>query len=363
MRPLLDPEAQQNVGRLSLHICWPCVAFISIGAAVHIDDLKKVWPIPIWFFVQALVSLFLGAVSVRILRLDQSFSRAFILSCCFGNGAAVPMLMMNVLCEEEFLRSEFLDYDECVNQSYSAIMLFVAAWSFTMFGVAVPIVQGVVNAKPNTPVTTEVPLPLDPDQTLRSRSFTETPLGKLMMVGLCGVAQSTPIIGTLAGLCVGLCLPLSDALFRHTGPLRVVAGALETLAEPLVSCMTLVCAAALVPSDKALKKPLPLYVVLSLCLVRLFLIPAVGFAMVYGVMVSGLLPSADRLQWLLVFVEWAVPSSQTSIIVFVSMKLHDLGSKIAFSYVFMYPMSIVTLAAWTTFAQYLIQAHEDGSLT
>lgn len=175
-------------------------------------------------------------------------------------------------------------------------------------------------------------------------------------------AMLTPnILSVLLGLAVGLCKPLSDGLFREEGFLRTVGGAFQTLAEPSVCGMTLVMAASLVPApgSEDEQKRLPVRLIVSLCVLKLVVVPAVGFALVWAVMQAGILPRVDAAQWLIVFVQWGVPSSQTAVVVLATLQMHSLARKLASIYLFMYPLSIVTLTGWTTLALYLVREHME----
>lgn len=369
VRPLLHPDARRDIGRLCITLCWPCIAITSIGAAVHVEDLARVWPLLIWSFVQNIVALALCRCVTRFLCLDPVFDAAFCLASCFGNSAALPMLMMNTLCNSAVLVTRFADEAECLAQSYASIMVFTAAWSIGMFAVAIPAIKRAAarvarasrksDLEQNEENAMKAVVAQDAVKSKpTSKDIDEEP----WLHSVCQALRTPNILSVLLGLAVGLCRPLSDGLFREEGALRTVGGAFQTLAEPGVCGMTLVMAASLIPApgnSEEQKRP-PVHVVLALCLLRLVVIPAVGFGLVLAVMRSSLLPKVDAAQWLIVFVQWAAPSSQTAVVVLATLQMHGLAQKLASTYLFMYPLSILTLTGWTTLALYLVGQHMDS---
>lgn len=382
VRPLLHPDARRDVGRVCITLCWPCLAITSIGAAVHTEDLARVWPLLIWCFVQNLVALGICKVVTRFLSLDPVMETVFCLAGSFGNSAALPMLMMKTLCNSSVLAPRFADESECLAQSYASIMVFSAAWSVGMFAVAIPATKRAAAraarvakldqaADPELTINQVMGKPQTGPQSGGSGALAGRPssvtLGAAVTVvdeaeepwlqTVCHAMLTPNILSVLLGLGVGLCKPLSDGLFRDEGVLRAVGGAFQTLAEPGVCGMTLVMAAALVPAPGSRKEQtrLPVRLIVSLCLLKLVLIPAVGFALVLAVMRAGVLPRVDAAQWLIVFVQWGVPSSQTAVVVLATLQMHTLAQKLASVYLFMYPLSIATLTGWTTLALYLVR--------
>ena len=216
------------------------------------------------------------------------------------------------------------------------------------------------------------------------------------------MTQSPPVVSCYVGLFVGLVRPLSDALFTGSGFLASVGRALGTIGDAGVSIMTMVMGAALFykppppplpempprrqtsdgPQEVALQPESPTAAVgekayntykfsprkasnvttreiFAMCILKLVLIPAVGFAFTWLAMKYGMFGSKplDGLRALVVCLEWAVPSAQTCIVVMVTLQHHELAKNMAVLYLFMYPLSMISLTAWTSFALYLVEQH------
>jgi hypothetical protein len=97
----------------------------------------------------------------------------------------------------------------------------------------------------------------------------------------------------------------------------------------------------------------------ALCGVRLVLLPAIGFMIVFWAMKLGLLGTkkTDGIRVLVTYIQWAVPSAQTCIVFLSTLQYHDLAHDLAIVYVVMYPLSVVTLTAWTSVALFLVEEY------
>ena len=54
-RPILHPDARRDMGSFCIYVAIPALAFTSIGATVHWDELKEVWDLLLWCIVVKLV--------------------------------------------------------------------------------------------------------------------------------------------------------------------------------------------------------------------------------------------------------------------------------------------------------------------
>ena len=113
-RPFLHPDARRDTSTLCIYVAIPSLAFASIGATVHWDELKEVWDL-LWCLVLKLVGALMCGLATTYLRLDGEFKAAFCLAGTFGNSGSLPLIRMGSLCydnsvhgELRYLRSELL---------------------------------------------------------------------------------------------------------------------------------------------------------------------------------------------------------------------------------------------------------------
>ena len=139
-RPILSPDARRDMGALCIQVAWPCIAVSSIGAAVHVEELREVWDLLLWCLAAKLVALALtgGAIWLLLGAEDGEMRSALLLMGTFGNAGALPMLMMGALCEQPVVRDRQASKDACLQDSYAYIMVYVAMWQLCMFGAFLP---------------------------------------------------------------------------------------------------------------------------------------------------------------------------------------------------------------------------------
>lgn len=171
-----------------------------------------------------------------------------------------------------------------------------------------------------------------------------------------------PMVATLLGVVAILIPPLQDALFEPSGSLRFAGAALETIAAPGVACFTFVMAASLVPSDKLRQKftatswPMSPKALIALLLTRLVVIPALFFSCWYlfeNYLHEALFhapPSTPRMVGLVALIESSAPAANMPVVFLAKMNKHDTATRLAFSYIFMYPLSVFTLTGCSTLA-------------
>ena len=60
------------------------------------------------------------------------------------------------------------------------------------------------------------------------------------------------------------------------------------------------------------------------------------------------------LRALLVMVEWSVPPAQNVVVMLSASEYHGLAQRLASMYLVVYPLSVLTLTAWTSLALYIV---------
>lgn len=178
-----------------------------------------------------------------------------------------------------------------------------------------------------------------------------------------------PMVATFLGVVTVFIPPLQEALIEPSGPLRFFGSALETMGDPIVACFTFVMAASLVPSEKLRRRsaftdvarwPMSPAAVLALCSIRLIVVPAVFFAVWYAVeshlleKIFGTPTSTPTLVSLVSLIESAAPAANMPVVFLAKMNKHDIATRLAFAYLFMYPLAAFTLTGFSTLALELV---------
>eukprot|EP01061_Rhynchopus_euleeides_P019661 TRINITY_DN32256_c0_g1_i3.p1 TRINITY_DN32256_c0_g1~~TRINITY_DN32256_c0_g1_i3.p1 ORF type:complete len:483 (+),score=189.46 TRINITY_DN32256_c0_g1_i3:114-1562(+) len=169
-----------------------------------------------------------------------------------------------------------------------------------------------------------------------------------------GLVTDINILGPCFGVVVGLIPPLQRFFFgeKDGQPILPIFGPLlELLGEPVVAFATLGMASSLLPKGTKISSFFTwkiLKEVIALCLVRFVLVPGIGVACAllgYSLGVPG-----SRLQWLVIIIQFCLPSPQVLIVSMVAVGKHKLASRMAPVYVVTYLTNIISLTAWTSAA-------------
>jgi len=133
-RPILHPDARRDTGALCIYVAIPALAFSSIGATVHWEELKEVWDLLLWCLLVKVVGALMSGLAATYLRLDGEFRAAFCLAGTFGNSGSLPLIMMGTLCYDKSVLQFMENSDTCVQNSYAYVMLYVTCWQIVLFG-------------------------------------------------------------------------------------------------------------------------------------------------------------------------------------------------------------------------------------
>lgn len=347
----------------------------------------------LWCPLALLVSGILSWASALLLGLHGEHKAAFIVAGTFANSAALPMLVLDTLCgsSEEILQQ--MDEAECVNMAFSYINVYTGPFSVFMYGLALPLLKRSIPKHEAKDGTHSVEGKVEITSTNTNKI--ESPLYKEMFQSL----SSPPIVATFIGIAVGLCRPVSDSLFTPGGFASPLGRALSSIGAIGVALQVMLMASALVyrPPPESLevitpdtKSPMHIEsspqesgsehqhalprsednqkadtkaskfswrAVAALCTLRLVVVPCVGFSITYFAVILGLFAPTGPggLRALIVFIEWCVPSAQTIIVIMTQLEHHSLAKELGVVYLFMYPLSVITMTCWTALALFLIE--------
>ena len=126
-RPLLHSSARRDVGALMINVAWPAMAISNIGASLDAERLAECWSIVVWAGVHIAVASLIAVALSKVVPMAPSFRAPFVVAGSFANSAALPMLMMETLCEDPVLVANVTSKDECIKVSFGYIMVYVSA--------------------------------------------------------------------------------------------------------------------------------------------------------------------------------------------------------------------------------------------
>eukprot|EP00929_Paragymnodinium_shiwhaense_P119372 TRINITY_DN91264_c0_g1_i1.p1 TRINITY_DN91264_c0_g1~~TRINITY_DN91264_c0_g1_i1.p1 ORF type:complete len:445 (-),score=71.92 TRINITY_DN91264_c0_g1_i1:130-1464(-) len=403
-KPILHKAAMADLSHLMVYVCWPAWAFWAVGSGIRLEEMTSTLWLMVWCMFHSLVALSLGFAAAKLACVDKELRPAFVVGCGFCNSAAVPLLLLEPLCQQPALRH----IEDCVRKSNGCVMLYTMIWTMLFFCIGVPMLEtaGAERDKskdgpaklPEIHAATAAETPKkekslavnegdielqdseeggEHDASRRSRSSEgqvtagtiEQPGAKAMLWSkklmdlLYKALSSPPMIATLLGLGVVFVPPVQHALFHPDGPLMVVGSALQTLQAPAVTCFSMIMAASLVPTEELRARckvhgwPVKLSVISIFLVVRLVLAPAICIGAWYAVEIVFLQRESspsNQLVQLVTLVESLAPAANMPVVFLAKMEKHDVGTRLAFIYVFMYPLAVLTMTGYSTLSLQLV---------
>eukprot|EP01065_Artemidia_motanka_P007491 TRINITY_DN13731_c0_g1_i1.p1 TRINITY_DN13731_c0_g1~~TRINITY_DN13731_c0_g1_i1.p1 ORF type:complete len:457 (+),score=60.41 TRINITY_DN13731_c0_g1_i1:67-1437(+) len=293
-KPLLGPSVRQSVGRVSLMVFVPSLFAVSVGATLHLEACARVWPLLVCCAFTVLLCVCISSGVARLIGLEGWRLRIFVIAASFQNGVALPMLLLDSLCEAvPELQEGYPTPADCREGAYALTLIYNVPWRLVMFGyvqpwllrnkdgIAAAAVGGggrrryselgeIADAAPtvemSAALTPEMVPAQAPDVLQQSPSAAQgvsepaasgptaspdgTPRGwhRRAASGAARLCCDINIAVIPVALSIAFIGPLRRSLFADsTHPFSFVGGALRTLGQPLVPVTSLLCAAAMVP--------------------------------------------------------------------------------------------------------------------
>eukprot|EP00930_Biecheleria_cincta_P018072 TRINITY_DN14195_c0_g1_i1.p1 TRINITY_DN14195_c0_g1~~TRINITY_DN14195_c0_g1_i1.p1 ORF type:complete len:406 (-),score=49.20 TRINITY_DN14195_c0_g1_i1:712-1929(-) len=356
-QPILHKVLLGDLSRLLVNVVWPAWAFHTVAAGIRREQVLPTLPLLPWCAFSLAVSLLLGVLTSRVCRVDDELRPAYIVACGFCNSVAVPMMLLGTLCEQPALSG----IEKCDTSVYGMIMLYNVVWNLCFFAIAVPMLEGTPAQESAMAQHSSNEEVADPEQVKVTPSEAKVSCCRRLLHSAWRTLTMPAMLATLLGVITIFIPLLQDALFEPRGPLRFVGSALETVAAPGVACFTFVMAASLVPSQKLRQKftmtswPMSPRAVFALCATRLLVVPAIVFSAWYAVEHYLIRKSLGRastppLVALVSLIESSGPAANMPVVFLAKFNKHDIATRLAFSYIFIYALAIFTLAGSTTLA-------------
>ncbi|CAN0090990.1 unnamed protein product [Scytosiphon promiscuus] len=136
--PLLTREACRCFSRACALLFLPSLMISSVGATLNPTALKDAWQLVVagsfTIGTSAIVARVVGRVFFRRPE-DRRAFRPVALAITFANSGAFPLLLMDALCEQDYINSDFDgDAVECFTQATGMIFIYLVVWQAYFFG-------------------------------------------------------------------------------------------------------------------------------------------------------------------------------------------------------------------------------------
>lgn len=220
---LLDAAAISALSRLTYWMFQPAFLFCSVSRTLHSAtaaggglSLRALWLMPALAVAQIVMGTAAGQVLSRLFGVKDAAESANVRMCCtFGNSGPLPLIFADAL---------FGSNPTLQSHVAAGISFYLLAWS-PLFWTAGKVILGTDEKQ---------------DGDASGGGAVDRTVATIRKI------LSPPVIGSLAGLVVGLVEPLRHALLGQNGWLRPLYGALNTLGTAYLPAALLVLAGSLV---------------------------------------------------------------------------------------------------------------------
>lgn len=184
-----------------------------------------------------------------------------------GNAIGLPILVMQVLCQDSLINADFDDDSgKCYEEASSMIFVYMIVWLIMFWGYSFPTLQ---NLKQQEIESGTVDLcRISTEETgSKTKTFayleyvkqlaTQPAYQQQLWISIRKIIVNPAILAVFVALLVGLISPIQNQFFAPEGSFSMIGSSLDTIGEPVVALNTLVMAASLAqcnfPVDKIQK--------------------------------------------------------------------------------------------------------------
>ena len=344
---LLDKVALSVLSKLVFGLLQPCLLFSNVATTMSKMDATGTGParlLPLMALLQVTLGFVVGKlVSLLVYGRQQGSEEAKQLLACtsFGNAGPLPLVFVDALLKTHADAT-------LLPKSVAYVSLYLLGWS-PLFWIIMPTILSPAR---------DASKPADPKEQLRQ---------------LAARVLSPPVLGSLAGLIVGMVPFLRNLFVPATGALHSIFGAAQTLGAGYLPAVLLVLAGSMTPTAptaeeveavaaaKAAKKSgvaaaagggdqlAFIKQIVAIYAARFVLMPAMGFALVAAAKKH--VPSLATLLTdpVLVFVlllETCMPSAQNGTVVLQLLGNRGAAARMARVLMFIYVLGIPAISYW-----------------
>lgn len=310
----MAPADLKSFSNLLLEVLFPIFAFSNFRV-YSLDMLGKWYMACVGSVVIMIIGALLGWLGAFLLRLRPPYSKILVLSTTFANCGALPYVLLPPIVANWKRVSE--RPEDALVEGYAVISLFAIVWTIALFFVGRPYA-----------------LSMRPKEDLEVASqATRTP---------CLRRVDSVVWSALLGILVGCLAPVRDFLSeRAQGPLRFVGSYSYNLGQSAVPLSTMILGGSLYtgaraqlsaseePEERESGQLVRLAV--SACVIKLLLMPAITIPLLLLALQAGALASDQPMLFMVLMIQTAMPSAQTTLALLVAAGLQKQAGKMSAS--------------------------------
>ncbi|PKA60382.1 hypothetical protein AXF42_Ash008442 [Apostasia shenzhenica] len=380
---ILGEEARNHLNRLVFYVFSPALVSTNLSQTITLESVVLLWFMPINIFLTFVIGSAFGWIVIQVTRAPFHLRGLILGSCAAGNLGNLLLITIPAACKEK--GSPFGDPDICSKYglAYASLSMAIGAiflWSYVYNIVRISSKQGEgrMNANNEVPITefanesikpilgrsitsTDIetsgaPTTRKDDGQILQSSYAESStkrrvciLQKLQSVIDFRKLFAPSTIGVIIGFSVGVISPIRKALVGEGAPLHVIQDSAVLVGNGSIPSLTLIMGGNLLKGLR--RSSIKASVVMGVIVVRYFLLPLMGVAIVKGAVRVGLV-HADPLYQFVLMVQYALPPAMN---IGTITQLFGAGeSECSVIFLWTYAFASVSFTLWSTFFMWLV---------
>lgn len=224
--PILSVSFLKTLSQLSNQVFLPALIISSIGSALSIELLRRLWILALISIINSSLSYLIAhTIGKALYEKDDAMFKAFTVACASPNAISLPIMVMQTLCDNPIINKTFGgDVVMCGGEASAMLFVYSIGWHITFFSYSITILRDLIN--PNNV------------EKFSWREWTKN------------VPLNPTLIAIYIGLIIGLVPALQDCFYNNpSGICKPIGSALLTVGNPIVCVNTLIMAATLAHID------------------------------------------------------------------------------------------------------------------
>ncbi|CAM9920405.1 unnamed protein product, partial [Choristocarpus tenellus] len=151
---LLTQEVIRSTSRLSNAVFLPALVGSSIGASLTPEILSDSWHLLVANSFTHILSWTLAWICGRVLlTFENRYTfRPVQVAVAFPNSGALPLLFLESLCDQDLIKSDFGNDEECLDRGTGFVFVYMIGWQLWFFGWGFHLLSGCAALESSHPV-------------------------------------------------------------------------------------------------------------------------------------------------------------------------------------------------------------------
>lgn len=311
---IISKDSLRVLGHLIVYMLLPCLLFNKIAASVSWEQLQEYWVFPMTCVLYIFLGLLLGWITVKVCKPRKEMESGVIAAIAFNNSGYIPIALVIAITT---IFPVFMSDPEASDKAVAFIAIYLLAYSPVLWTIGYSLISG--------------------------KKLSDLTLRKLF---------PPPVIGMLAGLCVGMILPLKDFFCSTDGFLHPVYKATGIIGDATVPCVLILLGGCL--ASGPVRGVVNKRTIFSVVLIKLIIFPVIAICYVLLLRYLGALP-ANMLASIVLVIEAGAPPAN-NLVVMASVTNPEIEDGMATIIFWTYLSSILTLTLTVIAAMWVFGA-------